>query len=244
MSSGRLYVTGIGPGDAGYMTSDAEIALEESDLIVGYSVYINLLGEKYSDKEIYSTGMGGEAERCRYALSRAAAGDTVSVVCSGDPGVYGMASLIYELAGDGSRIDITIIPGVTAALSGAALLGAPIGNDFAVISLSTALTSWEVIGRRLRAAAEGDFCIVLYNPMSRHRPDTLRKACDVMMGYAGADRIAGYVRNIGREDREYGTTVLGELRDMRLDMFTTVFIGNSTTRMINGKMITGREYGI
>ena len=249
---GRLYVTGIGPGREGYLTGDALKALDKAEIIVGYSVYINILSEKYRLKETYSTGMGGETDRCRFALKQAQAGKTVAVVCSGDPGVYGMASLLLELEAAGrydkdpmgGRVDITIIPGITAALSGAALLGAPIGNDFAVISLSTALTPQEDIANRLEHASLADFSIVIYNPMSRTRPDTLKAACDIISGHTGNDRAAGYVRNAGREGEEYSVTTVGELRDMKLDMFTTVFIGNSETRILNGKMITGRKYRI
>lgn len=241
---GELYVVGIGPGDERYMTHDAEAALDKAELIVGYSFYVNLLCERYNSKSTYSTGMGGETDRCRYALQQAASGTNTAVICSGDAGVYGMASLILDLSGEYNEVDISIIPGITAALSGAAKLGAPIGNDFAVISLSTALTPWERIENRLKCAAEGDFAIVLYNPMSHHRPDTLKAACDIIGGHTGHDRAAGYVRNIGRDDESTAVTTVGELACMKLDMFTTVFIGNSDTRISNGKMITGRKYKI
>ncbi len=241
---GELYVVGIGPGDEGYMTRDAGAALDKAELIVGYSLYVNLLCEQYKSKSIYSTGMGGEADRCRYALQQAASGINTAVICSGDAGVYGMASLILDLSKEYEEVDINIIPGITAALSGAAKLGAPIGNDFAVISLSTVLTPWERIEKRLKCAAEGDFAIVLYNPMSHHRPDTLKAACDIISGHTGCDRAAGYVRNIGRDEESTEVTTLGKLADMKLDMFTTVFIGSSDTGICNGKMITGRKYGI
>ncbi|MCR5774661.1 MAG: precorrin-3B C(17)-methyltransferase [Lachnospiraceae bacterium] len=253
--SHKLYVVGLGPGNEGAMTADAAEALEDSEVLVGYSVYINLIPpERLRSGEIYSSGMGTEVERCRYALDQAAEGRTTALVCGGDPGVYGMASLIYGLtasSGDGPegmkeekyrQVDIIIIPGVTAALSGAAVLGAPVGNDFAVISLSTALTPWEVIEARLAAAAKADFVIVLYNPASRSRQDTLRRACDIISEHTGRDRIAGYVRNAGRKGEEYAVTTVGEIGDMQLDMFCTVFIGSSATEVINGKMITGRKY--
>ncbi|MBQ8956035.1 MAG: precorrin-3B C(17)-methyltransferase [Lachnospiraceae bacterium] len=242
---GKLFVTGIGPGSEGYLTPDAVQSLEDADIIVGYSVYIKLLPDRFSSKEIYATGMGGETERCRYALDKAAEGKNVTVICSGDPGVYGMASLIYDLSsGIDDLVDITVVPGITAALSGAARLGAPIGNDFAVISLSTALTEWDDIARRLDLASEGDFAIVLYNPMSRTRQDTLKMACDIISKHTGNDRASGYVRNIGRTGEEHAVLTVGELRDAELDMFTTVFIGNSTTKITGGKMITGRKYRI
>ncbi len=271
---GKLFVVGIGPGNKDSLTSDALKALDEAELIVGYEVYIKLVKEIYKSIEaesiaaigteeipeangeagerlFYSTGMGGEIDRCRYALAEAYKGKKVALICSGDPGVYGMAGLIYRLeseecndVAEDSKVDITAIPGITAALSGAAVLGSPIGNDFTVISLSTALTPWEEIALRLRKASEGDFAIVLYNPMSRTRPHTLRDACDIIAGQTGETRIAGYVRNIGRDEEEYAMTTVGELRDTELDMFTTVFIGNSNTVNINGKMVTGRKYRI
>ncbi|MBQ9359996.1 MAG: precorrin-3B C(17)-methyltransferase [Lachnospiraceae bacterium] len=272
---GRLFVVGIGPGNKGCLTFDALKALDEAELVVGYEVYINIIKKLYEDIEFkdiaaadvkesmdtgddadrklfYSTGMGGETDRCRYALSEAYKGKKVALVCSGDSGIYGMAGLIYRLdakefanaAENKGQVDITIIPGVTAALSGAAMLGSPIGNDFAVISLSTALTPWEDIALRLQKASEGDFAIVIYNPMSRTRPYTLRDACDIISEYTGAGRIAGYVRNIGRDAEEHAITTVGELRDTELDMFATVFIGNSDTVNINEKMITGRKYRI
>ncbi len=249
LMTGELYVVGIGPGDRKYLTQDAEAALEKAELIVGYKNYVNILCEQHRDerfqsKEIYSTGMGGEVERCRYAMERASKGIKTAVVCSGDPGVYGMASLILSLSDKYDMVDITIVPGITSALSGAALLGAPVGNDFAVISLSTALTPPEKIEKRLFAAAEGDFAMVLYNPMSRHRPDTLKWACDIITEHTGPERIAGYVRNTGRKDESRALTTVGELGNMQLDMFTTVFIGCSDTYIINGKMITGRKYEI
>ena len=240
-NKGRIFVTGIGPGDEKYMTGQALEALEQADLIVGYTVYINLLPERFRSKDTYATGMGGEKERCSHAVDCALSGRKVAVVCSGDPGVYGMASLILQMAPP-DEVDITIIPGVTAALSGASLLGSPIGTDHALISLSTALTPWDIISSRLEHAARGDFALVLYNPMSRTRPDTLRMACDIIAGQTGWDRAAGYARNIGREGREAAVCSLKDLRDMELDMFTTVFIGSSATEIKDGKMITGRKY--
>lgn len=241
---GRLYVVGMGPGDMRYMTGEAQDAIGEAELIAGYSLYVNILCEQYSDpsKEYYSTGMKDEVKRCRYALEQAAKGRKVAMICSGDAGVYGMASLVLSLGEERPEVDITIIPGVTAALSGAAVLGAPIGNDFAVISLSTALTPWEKIERRLDGAAGADLAIVLYNPMSRHRPDTLSRACAIISEHTGEGRVAGYVRNIGREGEEHAITTVGALKDAKLDMFTTVYIGSADTKTVNGKMITGRKY--
>ncbi|MBR6839366.1 MAG: precorrin-3B C(17)-methyltransferase, partial [Oscillospiraceae bacterium] len=162
----ELYVIGIGPGDAANLTGAARAALEKADLICGYTLYAELLRPLYPEKEYYTTGMTGEIERCRTCLERAAAGKTVALVCSGDAGVYGMASPLLELAPEYPGVHVEVIPGVTAALSGAALLGAPLGHDFCMLSLSDRLTDWSIIEKRLRMAARGDFAICLYNPAS------------------------------------------------------------------------------
>ena len=176
-----LYVVGLGPGAGAGMTAQARAVLEACQVIVGYTAYINLVQADYPNKELLSTPMRSEVERCRMAIERAASGEDVAMVCSGDPGVYGMASLCLELAEDHPALDIEVIPGVTAATSGAALLGAPLTHDFAVISLSDLLTPWETIERRLLCAAKADFVICLYNPASRKRTDHLRRACDVLL---------------------------------------------------------------
>lgn len=243
----RLFVIGLGPGDERYLTGEAVEALDNSEVIVGYKVYINLLPERYRAKELYATGMGDETGRCIAALDMASQGRDTAVVCGGDAGVYGMASLILELAEGRIReehkeVDITIIPGITAALSCAARLGAPIGNDFAVVSLSTALTPWEEVENRLICAAKGDFVTVIYNPKSRTRTETLDKACDIMIDCLGGDRISGYVRNMGRDNEVSAICSLRELKDADIDMFTTVFVGNSRTKIIGDKLITGRKY--
>ena len=237
---GKLYVVGFGPGDAGNMTERCKDCLQESDVIVGYTGYTELLRPLFPDKAYHETGMTQESERCRAAIELAAAGKTVSVVSGGDSGVYGMASLIFELAADAR--DIEIIPGVTAAISGAALLGAPIGHDFAVISLSDLLTPWAVIEKRLRAAATGDFAICLYNPGSTKRTGHLRAACDVLLESIPADRLCGIARNIGRDEQSVILLTLGELWETQADMTETVFIGNSGTRNIGGHMVTPRGY--
>jgi precorrin-3B C17-methyltransferase len=167
------------------------------------------------------------------------------MVCSGDAGIYGMASLMFEMKEElGSTAEIAVVPGITAASSGAALLGAPVNHDFCVISLSDLLTPWELIEKRLRAAAQGDFAVVLYNPSSKKRHDHLMKACDILMETASPDTACGYVRNIGREGEEYHTCTLGELRDTSVDMFTTVLIGNSQSRILGGRLITPRGYDL
>ena len=241
-----IRIVGMGPGNESMMTQQAIQALESADVIVGYTVYLDLLGEKFRGKEFLSTPMKQEAERCRMCFREAAKGKTVAMVCSGDAGIYGMASLMYEIreemGADADDIDIEVIAGITAASSGAAVLGAPLSHDFCVISLSDLLTPWELIGKRLRAAAEGDFAIAIYNPSSRKRHDYLMKACDILLESVEPERACGYVRSIGREGEEYHTCTLKELRDTQVDMFTTVFIGNSQSRIIDGKLITPRGY--
>ena len=239
----ELYVIGIGPGDAQTLTQRARAALEKADLICGYTLYADLLRPLFPDKEYYSTGMTGELERCRWCLTRAAEGKTAALVCSGDAGVYGMASPVLELAPAYPGVRIEIVPGVTAALSGAALLGAPLGHDFCVISLSDRLTEWGVIEKRLRMAARGDFAICLYNPASRHRADYLKRACDILLSELDGGTVCGLARMIGREGESYRLLDLQTLRDTEADMFTTVFIGSSRTREINGRMVTPRGYG-
>ena len=244
---GILYVIGMGCGSREGMTLEAVHAVEASDLIIGYTVYTDLLRELFPEKEMRSTGMRKETERVNLALDEAGRGKTVSLICSGDSAVYGMAALSLELAGKrkqaGERVpEIRMIAGVTAALSGGAILGAPLTNDFAVISLSDLLTPPETIERRLRCAAEGDFVIVLYNPSSKGRPHHLKKACEILLQIRPADTCCGYVRQIGRKGQESGILSLEELRDFQADMFTTVFIGNSATAAMDGRLVTPRGY--
>ena len=238
----ELYVVGIGPGNAGNLTGAAREALEKAALICGYTVYADLLRPLYPEKKYYTTGMTGEIERCRHCLERAAAGETVALVCSGDAGVYGMAGPVLALKPEYPGASVTVIPGVTAALSGGALLGAPLGHDFCVISLSDRLTDWALIEKRLRLAAQGDFAICLYNPASRHRQDYLQRACDILLTEKRGDTVCGLVRQIGREGESWQVLDLKTLRDTRADMFTTVFIGSSQTREIDGRMVTPRGY--
>lgn len=238
----NLSVVGIGPGSELFLSIDAKETLESSDLIVGYSKYVELVKEYLPNKDYLYTGMTKEIDRCKMALEKASEGNDVSVVCSGDAGVYGMAGLIYELSVNYPNVEITIVPGISAVLSGSAVLGAPIGHDFAVISLSDLLTPWELIEKRLRLAGEGDFCICLYNPSSRKRKDYLKRACEILLNSKGEDTVCGYVRNIGRPGEEYHITSLLELKETEVDMFTTVFIGNANTKIIDNKMITPRGY--
>lgn len=238
----NIVVVGMGPGVEEMMTPQAVQALEDSDVIVGYTVYLNLLGGRFSEKEFLSTPMKQEVERCRMCFDEAQKGKKVAMICSGDAGVYGMASLMYEVGKDYPDCELTVIPGITAANSGAACLGAPINHDYCVISLSDLLTPWEVIEKRVRAAAAGDFCIAIYNPSSHKRADYLSKACDILLEQLEETRICGYVENIGREGTRTVTCTLKELKNHTVNMFTTVFIGNSQTYEEDGKMITRRGY--
>lgn len=239
---GKLIVVGIGPGNYENMTVKADRALQSCDVIIGYHVYVDLIKDQYPDKEFMSTPMTKEAQRCQMALDAAKEGKTVAMVCSGDSGIYGMAALIYELRGESIEPQIEVVPGLTAACSGGALLGAPLTHDFAVISLSDRLTSWEKIEKRLESAAEADLSIVLYNPSSKGRPDYLMRACDILLRRLPSDRICGIVQHIGREGENWRVLTLGQLRDTKVDMFCTVFIGNEMTKEIGGKMVTPRGY--
>lgn len=238
----KLAVVGIGPGNYENMTIRADRALRECDVIVGYTVYVDLVKERYADKEFLTTPMLREVERCEMALETACGGKTVAMICSGDSGIYGMASLIYEILGDDTSVDVEVIPGLTAACSGGAVLGAPLTHDFAVISLSDRLTSWEKIETRLDCAAKADLSIVIYNPKSKGRPDHLKKACDILLRTLPEDRICGVVRNIGRAGESRTVLTLKELRTFDADMFCTIFVGNAQTRNIAGHMVTPRGY--
>lgn len=239
---GKLTVVGIGPGDYENMTVRADRALARCDTIIGYHVYVDLVRERYPDKEFLTTPMTREAQRCRMALEEAKKGKDVALVCSGDSGIYGMAALVYELRGEEAEPEIQVVPGLTAACSGAALLGAPLTHDFAVISLSDRLTPWEKIEKRLECAAQADLSIVLYNPASHGRPDYLRRACEILRGVLPEDRPCAVAQAIGREGENRRFFTLGQLKDAQVDMFCTVFIGNSATRMIGGNMVTPRGY--
>ena len=242
--AGTLSVIGIGPGCFEMMTNQAVSALENCDAIIGYHVYVDLVKDRFPGKKLLTTPMRKEEERCRLALDEAASGTRVAFVCSGDAGVYGMAGLIYEVAQEEPyrEVEIEIIPGVTAALSGAAMLGAPLIHDFCLISLSDLMTPWETIAGRLRAAAEGDFGIVLYNPSSHKRADYLMRACDILLEILPPEQICGIAGNIGREGAFAKTCTLEELRDTKVDMFSTVFIGNSMTHLVGELMVTPRGY--
>ena len=240
-----VYVVGLGPGAGEQMTVRAEKILEACPVILGYTVYIDLVREQYPEKKFLSTPMKQEVKRCQMAFEEAVKGQDVAMVCSGDAGVYGMAGLIYEVGREYPEIKIEIIPGITAATGGAAVLGAPLMHDFAVISLSDLLTPWEQIEKRLTAAVQGDFAIAVYNPSSHKRKDHLKRACDSMLtAGASPDRACGYVENIGRDGTRAHVLTLGQLRETPVNMFTTVFIGNSKSVIMGDKLVTGRGYRI
>ena len=238
----KLWIIGLGPGGGADLTGRARAALEESDVIVGYTVYIDLIRAEFGHKELLTTPMRKEQERCEMALELADSGKTVAMVCSGDPGVYGMAGLCYELAPRWPEVVLKVVPGITAACGGAAVLGAPLMHDFCLISLSDLMTPWEKIEKRLRAAGEADFVLCLYNPSSHKRKDYLRRACEILLERKSPETPCGYVREIGRDGEAATVLTLGELKDAQVDMFTTVFIGNTQTQVIGGKLVTPRGY--
>lgn len=238
----KLYVVGIGPGAYEKMTIEAARALKDSDVIIGYTVYVDLVKDHFPDKEFLTTPMKKEVDRCILAFEEAAKGKQVSMICSGDAGVYGMAGLMYEVGVNYPETELVILPGVTAATGGAAVLGAPLIHDFCLISLSDLLTPWEKIEARLLGASQADFVICLYNPSSKKRHDYLQKACDLMLRYKAPETVCGIVGNIGRDQESMQVMTLEELRETKVDMFTTVFVGNSQTKEIGGKMVTPRGY--
>lgn len=240
-----IWIVGFGPGDRRHMTIEALEAMQSADVIVGYSAYTALMRPLFPDKEYVETGMRGEVKRCEEAVSLAESGKNVALICSGDAGVYGMAGLLLEILerrGRAEEIDVAVVAGVTAALAGAALLGAPLGHDLAFISLSDLLTPWELIEKRLLAAGEADFCIALYNPSSRGRKDHLRKAGDLLLQVKSGDTPCGIADRIGREGERARILTLRELPDAETDMQSVVLIGNSGTRRIGNYLVTERGY--
>lgn len=238
----KIYVIGIGPSGEDEMTLRAVRALQSCNCVAGYNLYLDLIENLIDGKERIQTGMMKEVDRCTAARDAALAGKTVAVVSSGDAGIYGMASLMFEVCENYPEIEIEVIAGITAACSGGAVLGSPLTCDFAVVSLSDLLTPWEVIEKRVKSAASGDLAIVLYNPASKKRVDHLQRACDMILQFQPPETICGIVKNIGRDGQQYELTTLGKLRDTQVDMLTTVFIGNSRTKIISGKMVTPRGY--
>lgn len=239
---GKLYVAGIGPGSLDGMTKEAFKAIGDCQVIAGYTVYADLVKPYFPDKEYLITPMTKEEARCRMAFECCMKGKDTAMICSGDSGVYGMAGLILELSAKYPGVEIKIIPGVTAACAGAAGLGAPLTHDFAVVSLSDRLTPIEMIWERIEKAAQADFVICLYNPRSKGRPDYLKEACERIMKYRPPETVCGVASSIGRDGEEMKVMSLKELADYPADMFTTVFIGKSSTVKIGRWMVTPRGY--
>lgn len=240
---GRIQIVGMGPGSPEMMTAQAKTAIAEADVVVGYTVYVDLIRKTFPEKATFTTPMRQEMERCRKCYEFAREGKNVVMVCSGDAGVYGMASPVLSLGEEFPEVDVEVVPGITAANSGAAVLGAPLNHDYCVISLSDLLTPWETIEKRIRCAIQGDFAMAIYNPSSRKRADYLQRAVDIMLSEGAApDRACGYVMNIGRDGTQAVTCTLAQLREATVDMFTTVFVGNSQTEIQKGKLITPRGY--
>ncbi len=239
-----IYVIGIGPGDIKGITIEALEALKSCDIISGYKVYVDLVKDFLPPKNFEVYPMKSEIKRCQDALKFSLAGKDIALISSGDGGVYGMAGLMLEIA-EGTGQEIKIIPGVTAANSAGAILGAPLMNDYVTISLSDLMTSWEIIEKRLSAACEGDFVICLYNPASHHRPENFKKACEILLKYKSPETPCGYVRNIKRSEETHEIMTLEKIKTCgKIDMLTTVIIGNSQTYISNGKLITPRGYKI
>ncbi len=254
---GTVYAVGFGPGDMKYETLEAREVLAGADVIVGYKTYVDILSKQYPYKQYYVSGMREEEKRCRYAMDMAVSGKNVAVISSGDSAVYGMAGLLYELSQEEAYVGVQVVtvPGLSAVLSGSAILGASVGHDFCVISLSDLLTPWELIEKRLRAAAAGDFIIVIYNPVSHKRHEQFRKACRILRETIPGDRVTGYVRNIGRDGQSSRIFLFNQLELMaepdesgnaEIDMLTTIFIGSSETRVLETpdgpRMVTPRGY--
>lgn len=235
---------GIGPGALEHMTPKAKQEIESAEVIIGYKTYVKLIQSIIKrDVEVISGGMGQELERAKTAVMKALENKRVAVISSGDPGVYGMAGLVLEVAArEKADVPIEIVPGVTAATAAAAALGAPLVGDFAVLSLSDILTPWNLIEKRLRAAAGADFVIVLYNPQSQGRREPLAKAYDILLEYRSPNTPVGIVKQVGRAGAEAIVTTLKEMLYYEVDMVTTIIVGNSTTRIINQRMITPRGY--
>ncbi len=237
---GKIYIVGLGPGDRDYFSYRAVQAIKEADVIAGYGMYVDLVKDLVEDKEVISKGMKKEIERANLAIEEAKKGKNVAVISGGDPGVYGMAGIVLELADP--EIEIEVVPGITAATAAAASLGAPLMHDFAFISLSDLLTPYDKIMDRIKHCSMADMAIVIYNPRSHGRQKHLDEAREVMLKYKSPETPVGLVRNAKRGEEEVVITTLKDLPNEKVDMLTVVLIGNSETRIQNGKMITPRGY--
>ena len=237
----KLYVVGIGPGGRENMTLKAVEAIRKCDVIVGYTPYLEYLGDLLEGKQLFSTGMKGEIERCKVAIDMVREGCNTAIISTGDAGLYGMAGPILELAED---VEVEIIPGVTAAFSAASELGSPIMHDYASISLSDLLTPWEVIENRLDKAAEADFVITIYNPKSKGRKNHLERAIELISKHRDGNTPVGIVKNSGRPHSEITITTIEKIDYAAVDMLSVLIIGNTNTYIKNDKIITPRGYKI
>lgn len=237
---GKIFVVGLGPGSTEHLTGRARKALLQSDVIIGYARYLGWIQELTQAKKVIASPVSKVAERAQTAIEEALGGQTVAVVSSGDPGVYGMAGPLVEalLKRSGLRIELEIVPGVTALTAAAALLGAPLSKDFACVSLSDLHTSWDLISKRVAAACEADFVIVLYNPKSKRRTAQLRKACQIILKSRGARTPVGIVRNAFRDGQSVCLSTLGRLVAQKVDMDTVIIVGNSRSRLTSRFMVT------
>ena len=239
----KLYVVGFGPGGYEHMTVRAVEAIKNAQLVTGYTTYVEMLKEIFPDKTYLSTPMKKEVDRCRLAVEKAMEGIEVAMVSSGDSGIYGMAGIVLQVAEEmQADIDIEVIPGVMAASAAAAVLGAPLMHDTALISLSDLMTPLDLIMKRVDCAGQSDFVICLYNPKSKKRTEYVGMAADILLKYRSADTPVGIVRHAGRSQETSCLTTLGELKSADIDMFSIVVIGNSQTYVKHGKMITPRGY--
>jgi precorrin-3B C17-methyltransferase len=243
--TGQIAVVGVGPGYPELLTPQAAAALRAADVVIGYSGYFAWVENLLVDKERIGFPLGQEAERAHEAFCQAGAGRRVVVISSGDPGIYAMAGLVLELlpsVAAGCRPDVTIVPGVSALNAAAALLGAPLGHDFAAVSLSDLLTPWPNIEKKLAAAADADFVLALFNPKSQRRDWQLNRAREIVQRHRRADTPVGIVLNAFRPGQCVMLTTLGEMDVSRVDMFAIVFIGNSASRFVENFMVTPRGY--
>ena len=239
--NGKIYVVGIGPGNMQDISIRAYNVLKNIDAIAGYTTYVDLVKDEFPDKEYFTSGMKREIQRCEEVLEIAKTGNNIALISSGDAGIYGMAGIMLEVAA-GSGIEVEIVPGITSTIAGAALVGAPLMHDQAIISLSDLLTDWDVIKKRIDCASQGDFAISLYNPKSKGRTEQIVEAREIMLKHKAPSTPVALLRHIGREEENYTLTTLEDFLNHDIDMFTIVLVGNSNTYVKDGKMITPRGY--
>lgn len=240
--TGHLWLVGLGPGGRDHLTPAAVEALQHAEVVVGYKPYLALVADLIDGKRLISSGMREEIPRAQAAIDAAMHGAAVAVVSTGDAGIYGMAGLVLELLPDNAPVTVEVVPGITAAIAAAACLGAPLMNDFAVISLSDLMTPLPMIEQRLQAAAAGDFVIALYNPRSHRRHEPFARALAILRDHRTAETPVGLVRNALRDEQSVHITTLAALREDDVDMLTVLIIGNSTTVVKAGRMLTPRGY--